>query len=64
MTLEFACAAQVRALGMGRPVLMAPQAVQDAMPAQIERLGETFIDFAFWPAMLRKAARDCPGFAA
>jgi ribulose-5-phosphate 4-epimerase/fuculose-1-phosphate aldolase len=64
MTLEFACSAQVRALGMGRPVRMAPQDVQDAKPAMIEKLGESVIDYAFWPAMLRKAQRDCPGFDA
>lgn len=64
ITLEFACSAQVRALAAGREVSLAPQAVQDAMPGQIERTGEGFIDAAFWPAMLRKAARDCPGFDA
>ncbi|MCB2046805.1 MAG: class II aldolase/adducin family protein [Novosphingobium sp.] len=62
MTLEFACTAQIRALGTGRAISPAPQAVQDAMPAQVEKLGHAFVDLAFWPAMLRKAARDCPGF--
>ena len=62
VTLEFACAAQVRALGTGRAVRHAPPAAIEAMPAQIEKLGTAFLDFAFWPAMLRKAARDCPGF--
>jgi ribulose-5-phosphate 4-epimerase/fuculose-1-phosphate aldolase len=62
VTLEFACAAQLRALATGRTVSHAPQAAIDAMPAQIAKLGSVFIDYAFWPAMLRKAARDCPGF--
>jgi ribulose-5-phosphate 4-epimerase/fuculose-1-phosphate aldolase len=64
MTLEFACTSQIRALGTGREILPAPQHVQDAMPAHVEKLGGLFVDFAFWPAMLRKAQRDCPGFDA
>ena len=62
MTLEFACTSQIRALGTGREILHAPKHVQEAMPAHVEKLGHLFVDFAFWPAMLRKAARDCPGF--
>lgn len=62
MTLEFACAAQIRALGTGREIVPAPKHVQDEMPAHVAKLGTLFVDFAFWPAMLRKAARDCPGF--
>jgi ribulose-5-phosphate 4-epimerase/fuculose-1-phosphate aldolase len=62
MTLEFACTAQIRALGTGREIVPAPQEVQDAMPAHVAKLGYLFVHHAFWPAMLRKAARDCPGF--
>lgn len=62
MTLEFACTAQLRALGTGREIVPAPQEVQDAMPAHVAKLGNLFVHHAFWPAMLRKAARDCPGF--
>jgi ribulose-5-phosphate 4-epimerase/fuculose-1-phosphate aldolase len=64
MTLEFACSAQVRALAAGRDIRLPPQAVVDQMKTQVERTGETFIDLVFWPAMLRKAARECPGFDA
>lgn len=62
MTLEFACTAQIRALGTGREIVPAPQKVQDEMPAHVAKLGNLFVHHAFWPAMLRKAARDCPGF--
>jgi len=62
MTLEFACTSQVRALGTGREICEAPKDVQEAMPAHVEKLGYMFVEMAFWPAMLRKAARDCPGF--
>jgi ribulose-5-phosphate 4-epimerase/fuculose-1-phosphate aldolase len=64
MALEFACTSQIRALGTGREILHAPKEVQEAMPAQVAKLGGLFVDFAFWPAILRKAARDCPGFDA
>jgi ribulose-5-phosphate 4-epimerase/fuculose-1-phosphate aldolase len=62
MTLEFACTAQIRALGTGREIVPAPQQVQDEMPAHVAKLGNLFVHHAFWPAMLRKAARECPGF--
>ena len=62
MTLEFACTSQVRALGTGREIVHAPKDVQEAMPAQVAKLGNLFVHHAFWPAMLRKAARDFPGF--
>jgi ribulose-5-phosphate 4-epimerase/fuculose-1-phosphate aldolase len=62
MTLEFACISQLRALGTGREIVPAPKQVQDEMPAHVAKLGNLFVHHAFWPAMLRKAARDCPGF--
>lgn len=60
--LEFACAAQVRALSMGRALRMPSQEVQDEMAALNRKTGDSFMDTLFWPAMLRKAERDCPGF--
>ena len=61
--LEWACTAQVRTLGMGAPLLLPSDEVQQK---QANGMGSAWIDgFAeqrFWPAMLRKARRDCPGF--
>jgi hypothetical protein len=62
MTLEFACTSQIRALGTGREIVPAPKQVQDDMPGHVAKLGNLFVHHAFWPAMLRKAARECPGF--
>jgi ribulose-5-phosphate 4-epimerase/fuculose-1-phosphate aldolase len=63
--LEWACTAQIRTLSMGREVRLPSPAVLDKMaqmatPAFAERVAE----MAFWPAMLRKAERECPGFDA
>ncbi len=64
-SLEWACAAQVDTLSMGRELQMPSQHVIDSMfqvsePSWVDRLaGEHF-----WPAMLRKAERVCPGFDA
>jgi ribulose-5-phosphate 4-epimerase/fuculose-1-phosphate aldolase len=61
--LEWACTAQVRTLSMGRELQLPTQEVQDKQGAT---MGSGWIDpFAeerFWPAMLRKAERECPGF--
>lgn len=63
--LEWACTAQVRTLSMGLPLELPSAEVQ---AKQAGAMGSTWIDaFAeerFWPAMLRKAERDCPGFDA
>lgn len=62
-TLEWACTAQVRTLSMGRELQLPSQAVIDGMP-HIQHPGwvDGFAEERFFPAMLRKAARDCPGF--
>jgi ribulose-5-phosphate 4-epimerase/fuculose-1-phosphate aldolase len=62
-SLEWACTAQVRTLGMGRELQMPAQHVIDGMmqvlsPAWLD----AFAEERFFPAMLRKAERDCPGF--
>jgi ribulose-5-phosphate 4-epimerase/fuculose-1-phosphate aldolase len=61
--LEWACTAQVRTLSMGRELRLPSQEVQDR---QGQMMGSDWVNaFAeerFWPAMLRKAARECPGF--
>ncbi|MDE2403923.1 MAG: class II aldolase/adducin family protein [Sphingomonadales bacterium] len=61
--LEWACTTQVRTLATGaRLQLPDPEAIE----RQTRMMGAGWIDdFAeqrYWPAMLRKAARDCPGF--
>lgn len=61
--LEWACTAQVRTLSMGRELILPEQAVIDNMsmmmaPGWING----FANDRYWPAMMRKARRDCPGF--
>lgn len=62
-SLEWACSAQVRTLSMGRELTFPAQTVIDAM-MQVQNPGwvDRFAEQHFWPAMLRKAARACPGF--
>lgn len=62
--LEWACTAQIRTQSTGaRLHLPATEVIE----RQTRSMGAGWIDgFAeqrFWPAMLRKAARECPGFA-
>lgn len=63
--LEWACTTQVNTLAMGRSLRLPEAAVLDKMggiatPAFTEHVAE----MAFWPAMLRKARREFPGFDA
>jgi len=61
--IEWACTAQVRTLSMGAALQLPSLDVQER---QETGMGSAWIDgFAeqrFWPAMLRKAERNCPGF--
>jgi ribulose-5-phosphate 4-epimerase/fuculose-1-phosphate aldolase len=62
-TLEWSCTTQVRTLSMGREQTL-PDAGVIAHMAQMTG-GEWLDRYArhvFWPAMLRKATRECPGF--
>ena len=63
-SLEWACTAQVRTLSMGRELTFPAQDVIGAM-MQVQNPGwvDSFAEQRFWPAMLRKAERLCPGFA-
>lgn len=62
--LEWACTAQVRTLSMGRELQLPSQAVQDKQGAMMgSDWVNGFAEERFWPAMLRKAERECPGFA-
>lgn len=61
--LEWACTAQVRTLSMGRAIHWPAADVQEKQ--RVMMASDWVNDFAeqrFWPAMLRKAERDCPGF--
>ncbi len=62
-TLEWACSAQVRTLSMGREIQMPAQKVIDGM-LQVQNPGwvDGFAEERFFPAMLRKAEREFPGF--
>ncbi len=62
-SLEWACTAQVRTLSMGRELDLPKQDVIDSM-LQVQNPGwvNGFAEERFFPAMLRKAARECPGF--
>ena len=62
-SLEWACTAQVRTLGMGRELHLPPQDVINSM-MQVQGTGwiDMYAEGMFWPAMLRKAERECPGF--
>ena len=62
-SLEWACTAQVRTLGMGREVVLPAQKVIDGIQ-HIQNPGwvDGFAEERFFPAMLRKAERLFPGF--
>jgi ribulose-5-phosphate 4-epimerase/fuculose-1-phosphate aldolase len=61
--LEWACTAQVRTLSMGRELQLPNQEVQDKQSGMHDWI-DAFAEERFWPAMLRKAERECPGFDA
>lgn len=62
--LEWACSAQVRTLSMGRELnLPTPEAIAKMGEQMSGGFAEGFAQHVFWPAMLRKAGRACPGFA-
>jgi ribulose-5-phosphate 4-epimerase/fuculose-1-phosphate aldolase len=64
-TLEWCCTAQVRALSMARELAMPSPAVVDSMAGAMDfTRADRFSQRCFWPAMLRKVARECPGFDA
>lgn len=62
--LEWACSAQVRTLSMGREIhLPDDTTINGMMQVQNADWVNGFAEERFWPAMLRKAERECPGFA-
>jgi ribulose-5-phosphate 4-epimerase/fuculose-1-phosphate aldolase len=62
-TLEWCCTTQVRALAGGADLHMpGKEAVQRVGAAMNWSSPERFSLRTFWPAMLRKAERLCPGF--
>lgn len=64
-TLEWACGAQVRAMAGGRALALPAPEVVESMAGMLDwSRPDRFSLRAFWPAMLRKAERHCPGFDA
>jgi ribulose-5-phosphate 4-epimerase/fuculose-1-phosphate aldolase len=62
-TLEWCCTTQMRALATGRELtLPSLEAIASVGRAFDWNDPERFALRCFWPAMLRKAARECPGF--
>ena len=62
--LEWACTAQVRTLSMGRELHLPDDAtIGGMMQVTNPDWVNGFAEERFWPAMLRKAERECPGFA-
>lgn len=61
--LEWACSAQVRTLSMGRELNLPREEIIASLP-MVQNPGwvDNFAEGRFWPAMLRKAHRDVPGF--
>jgi ribulose-5-phosphate 4-epimerase/fuculose-1-phosphate aldolase len=63
--LEWACTAQVRTLSMGAPLQLPTHDVQDKQKTMMASdWVNAFAEERFWPAMVRKAERECPGFEA
>ncbi len=61
--LEWACTAQVRTLAMGRPLrLPEPRVIEKMNQRMSPEWVNSFAEEHFWPAMLRKAEREYPGF--
>lgn len=59
--LETACAIQVKALGMGRPIHPVPGEVVERVAGQFRAMGAAGLaDDLVWPAMLRKLDRAYP----
>jgi ribulose-5-phosphate 4-epimerase/fuculose-1-phosphate aldolase len=62
-TLEWCCTTQLRALATGRELtLPSPEAVARVGSAFNWADPDRFALRCFWPAMLSKAERECPGF--
>lgn len=61
--IEWACTAQVRTLSMNAELHLPTKEVQEKQKAMLAGPGmSAFADSLLWPAMLRKAERECPGF--
>jgi ribulose-5-phosphate 4-epimerase/fuculose-1-phosphate aldolase len=61
--LEWCCTAQIRALSTGRALQLPDASAIEAVGGAIDWARPARFPLStFWPAMLRKAARLCPGF--
>jgi ribulose-5-phosphate 4-epimerase/fuculose-1-phosphate aldolase len=64
-TLEWCCTTQVRALAAGSALRLPGQEAIDAVGGFMEGSNtDRLATESFWPAMLRKVERECPGFDA
>ena len=57
-----ACTAQVRTLSTGRELNMPSPDVIEGMAQSMSGAFPEMFAMMLWPAMLRKAERECPGF--
>ncbi|MEZ5742663.1 MAG: class II aldolase/adducin family protein [Sphingomonadaceae bacterium] len=60
--LESACAAQIAAMSMGDVHMPKPDVIAHMNETMSNPWAEQFTMMTMWPAMLRKAQRECPGF--
>ena len=62
-TLEWCCTTQIRAMAGGAPLQLVERELVDQVSSLMDWSSpERFSLNTFWPAMLRKAERCCPGF--
>lgn len=60
--LQWSCAVQVRALAMGRTIHAASDEAMEAVKSFRHQAGRNIARELIWPALLRKAERECKGF--
>lgn len=62
-TLEWACTTQLRAMAAGRDLqIPSPEAIASVDAVMNWQSPDRMAVRCFWPAMLRKAARECAGY--
>lgn len=60
--LENSCSTQVRTLGMGLPLSPVPAGVIEKVRVFRKDYFSDMAEELYWPALLRRAERECPGF--
>jgi ribulose-5-phosphate 4-epimerase/fuculose-1-phosphate aldolase len=62
-TLEWCCTTQVRTMAAGAALYLPGKKARDSVAEVMDWSSPERVSVAyFWPAMLRKAERECPGF--